>query len=115
MGVNKELKNKCYKVSVHFGLGTEALVVAVSSIVGDDDNLLLSHRNAAYNLFRATDPIDVVHECELSRDGATFGCLGFMNILNPESGVRISLRLCPAVSCAASHLSPMASAKFLYR
>ena len=40
MGINEELKKKCYKVSVHFGLGTEALVVAVSSIVGDDDNLL---------------------------------------------------------------------------
>ena len=87
MGINEELKKKRYKVPVHLGLGTEALVVAVSSIVGDNDNLLLTHRNAAYNLIRATDPMDVVREYELSRDGASFGQLGSMNLSNPESGV----------------------------
>lgn len=87
MEINEELKKKRYKVPVHLGLGTEALVVAVSSIVGDDDNLLLSHRNAAYNLIRAADPMDVVHEYELSRDGAAFGQLGSMNLSIPKSGV----------------------------
>ena len=87
MEINEELKKKRYKVPVHLGLGTEALVVAVSSIVGDDDNLLLSHRNAAYNLVRATDPMDVVHEYQLSRAGAAFGQLGSMNLSNPKSGV----------------------------
>ena len=87
MEINEELKKKSYKVPVHLGLGTEALVVAVSSIVRDNDNLLLTHRNAAYNLIRATDPMDVVREYELSRDGASFGQLGSMNLSNPESGV----------------------------
>ena len=85
--INEELKKKRYKIPVHLGLGTEALVVAVSAIVRDNDNLLLTHRNAAYNLIRATDPMDVVREYELSRDGASFGQLGSMNLSNPESGV----------------------------
>ena len=87
MEINEELKKKRYKVPVHLGLGTEALVVAVSSIVRDNDNLLLTHRNAAYNLVRAADPMDVVHEYELSRSGAAFGQLGSMNLSIPESGV----------------------------
>ena len=45
--INEELKKKRYKVPVHLGLGTEALVVAVSSIVRDNDNLLLTHRTHA--------------------------------------------------------------------
>ena len=87
MEINEELKKKRFKVPVHLGLGTEALVVAVSSIIDDEDNLLLTHRNAAYNLVRATDPMNVVHEYELSRSGAAFGQLGSMNLSIPESGV----------------------------
>ena len=87
MEINEELKKKRFKVPVHLGLGTEALVVAVSSIIDDEDNLLLTHRNAAYNLVRATDPMNVVHEYELSRSGAAFGQLGSMNLSIPKSGV----------------------------
>ena len=87
MEINEELKKKRFKVPVHLGLGTEALVVAVSSIIDDKDNLLLTHRNAAYNLVRATDPMNVVHEYELSRSGAAFGQLGSMNLSIPKSGV----------------------------
>lgn len=87
MEINEELKKKRFKVPVHLGLGTEALVAAVSLIVRDSDSLLLTHRNAAYNLARATDPRDVVREYELSREGTAFGQLGSMNLSNPESGV----------------------------
>ena len=87
MEINEELKKKRFKVPVHLGLGTEALVVAVSSIVRDNDNLLLTHRNAAYNLIRANDPRNVVREYELKSEGVSFGQLGSMNLSNPEFGV----------------------------
>lgn len=87
MEINEQLKKKRFKVPVHLGLGTEALVVAVSSIVQKNDNLLLTHRNAAFNLIRATDPMSVIREYEMSPTGISFGQLGSMNLSNPERGV----------------------------
>ena len=87
MRINEELKKKRFNVPVHLGLGTEALVVAISSIVSNKDNLLLTHRNAAFNLVRANDPRSVVREYELKSEGVSFGQLGSMNLSNPEFGV----------------------------
>ena len=87
MEINEELKKKRFKVPVHLGLGTEALVVAIASVIDIGDNLLLTHRNAAYNLVLAEDPKAVVREYEGSIDGLAFGQLGSMNLVNPKSGV----------------------------
>ena len=87
MEINEELKKKRFKVPVHLGLGTEALVVAIASVIDIGDNLLLTHRNAAYNLVLAEDPRAVVREYEGLNDGLAFGRLGSMNLVNPKSGV----------------------------
>ena len=87
MEINEGLKRKRFKVPVHLGLGTESLVVAVSSIVLHDDNLVLTHRNAAFNLVRASSQRQVVMEYELNEHGTSFGQLGSMNLSNPDAGV----------------------------
>ena len=85
--INEELKKRRFKVPVHLGLGTEALAVAVASVIQQGDNLLLTHRNAAFNLVLADDPKSVVREYEGQKSGLAFGRLGSMNLANPESGV----------------------------
>jgi TPP-dependent pyruvate/acetoin dehydrogenase alpha subunit len=87
MEINEELKKKRFKVPIHLGLGTEALVVGVSSVIQRGDNLLLTHRNAAFNLALAKDPRSVVREYEGSESGLALGRLGSMNLSNPESGL----------------------------
>lgn len=87
MEINEELKKKRFKVPVHLGLGTEALVVAVASVLKAGDNLLLTHRNAAFNLVLAHEPTAVVREYDGLESGLAFGRLGSMNLANPESGV----------------------------
>ena len=87
MEINEELKKKRFKVPVHLGLGTEALVVAIASVIHSGDNLLLTHRNAAFNLVLAEDPKAVVREYDGLNDGLAFGQLGSMNLVNPKSGV----------------------------
>jgi pyruvate dehydrogenase E1 component alpha subunit len=90
MEINEELKKKRFKVPVHLGLGTEALVVAIASVIHSGDNLLLTHRNAAFNLVLAEDPRAVVREYDGLNDGLAFGRLGSMNLVNPKSGIAYS-------------------------
>ena len=87
MEINEDLKKKRFKVPVHLGLGTEALVVAIASVIQSGDNLLLTHRNAAFNLVLAEDPMAVVREYDGLNDGLAFGRLGSMNLVNPKSGI----------------------------
>ena len=108
MEINEELKNKRFKVPVHLGLGTEALVVAIASVIRSGDNLLLTHRNAAFNLVLAEDPRAVVREYEGLNNGLAFGQLGSMNLVNPESGVVYSSsilgnNISVACGCAYGH------------
>lgn len=87
MEINEELKKQRFQVPVHLGLGTESLVVGVSSVIQKGDNLVLTHRNAAFNLARALSPLQVLMEYEMKEEGISFGQLGSMNLSNPEAGV----------------------------
>jgi TPP-dependent pyruvate/acetoin dehydrogenase alpha subunit len=87
MQINEDLKAKKFKIPVHLGLGTESLVVAVSTMMRSEDNLLLTHRNAAFNLMRSSDPESIVREYEGQESGLAFGRLGSMNLAHPETGV----------------------------
>ena len=87
MRINEDLKEKKFKIPVHLGLGTESLVVAVSTMMRGEDNLLLTHRNAAFNLMRSSDPESIVREYEGQESGLAFGRLGSMNLAHPETGV----------------------------
>jgi|GEM_PF-907975 len=85
--LNEDLKRGRFAVPVHLAIGHEAIAAALSAAMEDEDRLLLTHRNAAYNLARAGALEPVRREYELSPEGAAGGRLGSMNLSQPARGV----------------------------
>jgi TPP-dependent pyruvate/acetoin dehydrogenase alpha subunit len=88
--VNALLKDKAFKVPVHLGFGSEALVTAVDETFGDEDQLVLTHRNAVFNMARAESLAPILAEYRESADGLGHGKLGSMNLVNPSGGITYS-------------------------
>lgn len=87
MAVNELHKNGKFKIPIHFGFGYEALAVAVSSVMGRADQLILTHRNIAYNIAREDTLKCFFDEYALKRSGVASGRYGSMNLINPSCGV----------------------------
>ena len=87
MLINERYKNKEFKIPIHLAMGHEAIAVAVDAIMGDEDELLLSHRNIHYNLARARALKPILDEYYLKADGLAGGQLGSMNLANKERGI----------------------------
>lgn len=85
--VNESMKKGGLKQSVHMAFGHEAIAVAVSDMMTDDDRLILTHRNIAHNLAREDGLRRIYGEYRLSTDGLAHGILGSMNVANPDRGV----------------------------
>jgi pyruvate dehydrogenase E1 component alpha subunit len=85
--VNEHLKAKAFRVPVHLALGHEAIAVAVSAVMGEDDALCLTHRNIHYNLARAVSLRAELEELRLHDGGVAGGWLGSMNMCNPDRGI----------------------------
>jgi pyruvate dehydrogenase E1 component alpha subunit len=85
--VNESLKKGGIKQAVHLAFGHEALAVAVGAMMAADDQLVLTHRNIAYNLARAGDLQPLFEEYLVSPQGLAGGRLGTMNMANPARGV----------------------------
>ena len=85
--INEEYRKDIFKVPIHLALGHEALAVALDSILSSDDRLVLTHRNAAYNLIRCRSLRAVRGEYMLKRSGLAGGKLGSMNLSNPARGI----------------------------
>lgn len=85
--VNESMKKGTLKQAVHLAFGHEAIAVAVSNMMDAHDQLVLSHRNIAYNLARAGDLRPLLAEYKLSANGLGGGRLGTMNLSNPARGV----------------------------
>ena len=61
MMVNEFYKDGKFKIPIHLAFGHETIAVAVDRIMEDEDKLLLSHRNIAYNLARAKKLKDILN------------------------------------------------------
>lgn len=85
--INERYKAGAFKVPIHLALGHESLAVAVSTLMRDNDKLLLSHRNIAYNMARAGAVRPLLDEYLLLPSGLAGGRYGSMNLLNPARGV----------------------------
>ena len=85
--VNELLKQKAFKVPVHLGFGSEALVTAVDETLGSTDQLVLTHRNSVFNMARSQSLAPILAEYRERPDGLGEGKLGAMNLSNPEGGV----------------------------
>lgn len=87
MLLNEKIKNKEFKIPIHLALGHEAIAVAVDSVLGKDDQLVLPHRNLHYNLAREKSLKPIVEEFLLKENGLAKRQLGSMNLANKERGV----------------------------
>lgn len=85
--MNEELKRKAFKIPIHVAIGHEAIAVAVSNLMRPEDQLVLTHRNMAYNLARARSLMPIYNEYKLLSTGIAAGKLGSMNLANPGGGV----------------------------
>lgn len=87
MIVNEKYKNGEFKIPIHLALGHEAIAVAVDSIMEEEDQLVLSHRNIHYNLARTKSLKPELDEYYLKKEGLAGGKLGSMNLANEERNV----------------------------
>ena len=87
MMINEKYKEGKFKIPIHLSFGHEAIAVALSHAIGKGDKLLLSHRNMAYNLVRASKLRPVMDEYLLLETGLAKGRLGSMNLMNNEGNI----------------------------
>ncbi len=85
--LNEKLKKGAFEIPIHVAIGHEALAVAVSNAMDQADQLVLTHRNMAYNLARAGDLRPIYDEYLLAPAAAAGGRLGSMNLAQPDRGV----------------------------
>lgn len=85
--VNEKYKNGEFKIPIHLALGHEAIAVAVDSVMKQDDQLVLSHRNIHYNLARTKSLKPELDEYFLKKEGLAGGQLGSMNLANEEKNI----------------------------
>lgn len=87
MIVNEKLKNGEFKIPIHLAFGHEAIAVAVDSVMENNDQLVLSHRNIHYNLARTKLLKPELDEYFLKIEGLAGGKLGSMNLANEEKNI----------------------------
>jgi acetoin:2,6-dichlorophenolindophenol oxidoreductase subunit alpha len=85
--INQKYKEKEFKIPIHLALGHESIAVAINKIMTEKDNLILSHRNIAYNLARLGVLKPILDEYLLAENGLMNGKLGSMNLINPNQGI----------------------------
>ena len=85
--INEEYKKGNFKIPIHLAFGHESIAVAISNIMENNDKLILSHRNIAYNLAREGSLKPILDEYFLKPTGLMKGQFGSMNLINPSKGV----------------------------
>jgi TPP-dependent pyruvate/acetoin dehydrogenase alpha subunit len=88
--VNELLKQKAFSIPIHLGFGTEAMVTAVDEMLHSSDELVLTHRNAVFNMARAASLQPILDEYLLLPSGYGEGKLGSMNLSNASGGISYS-------------------------
>ena len=87
MIVNENYKDGQFKIPIHLAFGHETFAVAINEIMSDEDKLILTHRNIAYNLARLGKLRPIMDEYFLKSTGLDAAKSGSMNLINPTKGV----------------------------
>ncbi len=87
MIINEEYKNGKFKIPIHLAFGHESIAIALSHVMKNQDKLVLSHRNVAYNLAREKSIKPILDEYFLKPTGIMDGKVGSMNLINPTRGI----------------------------
>ena len=85
--VNEDMKKGNFNIPIHVAIGHEAIAVATSNMKEHSDELVLSHRNMAYNLALRGSLDPIYREYLLSPSGVAGGKLGSMNLAQPDLGI----------------------------
>jgi pyruvate dehydrogenase E1 component alpha subunit len=85
--INEMYKKGAFKVPIHLALGHEAIAVALSTVMGTNDQLILNHRNIHYNLARVHSLKSEIDEYLLKKEGLAGGEMGSMNLINEPQGI----------------------------
>ena len=85
--VNERLKSGDFVIPIHLAIGHEAIAVAVSETMVNEDKLFLTHRNIHYNLARSKSLRSELDEYYLRDSGVCSGAMGSMNLAITEEGV----------------------------
>ena len=88
--LNEMLKKKQFKIPIHLAFGHEAAAIAMDRIMGPDDVLCLSHRNAAYNLARVKSLDVVLEHYRLTRRSTPGALMGSMNLVTDGTSIAYS-------------------------
>ncbi len=88
--LNERLKKKQFKIPIHLGFGHEAAAVAVDQVMEPDDQLCLTHRNAAYNLARSKSLNSILKHYQLSSPSTVGANMGSMNLAIEGVGIAYS-------------------------
>ena len=87
MMVNENYKSKQFKIPIHLAFGHETIAVAINEIMNEQDKLILTHRNIAYNLARLGKLKPIMDEYFLKPTGLDGAKSGSMNLINPVNGL----------------------------
>ncbi|WP_179371852.1 thiamine pyrophosphate-dependent enzyme [Nitrosopumilus ureiphilus] len=87
MIVNEKYKTGEFKIPIHLAFGHETIAVAIDEIMNNEDKLILTHRNIAYNLARLGKLNPILDEYYLKTSGLDCGKSGSMNLINPAKGI----------------------------
>ncbi|MCV0400955.1 MAG: hypothetical protein K5777_03095 [Nitrosopumilus sp.] len=87
MMVNENYKDGQFKIPIHLAFGHETIAVAINEIMDDEDKLILTHRNIAYNLSRLGKLRPIMDEYFLKSTGLDSAKSGSMNLINPSKGI----------------------------
>ena len=87
MIVNENYKDGQFKIPIHLAFGHETFAVAINEIMDNEDKLVLTHRNIAYNLARLGKLRPIMDEYFLKYTGLDNAKSGSMNLINPSKGL----------------------------
>ena len=87
MMVNEQYKDGKFQIPIHLAFGHETIAVAINEIMDENDKLILTHRNIAYNLARLGHLKPIMDEYFLQSSGLDYGKSGSMNLINPNKGI----------------------------
>jgi len=87
MIVNENYKDGQFKIPIHLSFGHETFAVAINEIMDNEDKLILTHRNIAYNLARLGKLRPIMDEYFLKSTGLDSAKSGSMNLINPNKGL----------------------------
>jgi pyruvate dehydrogenase E1 component alpha subunit len=87
--LNELMKKKVFN-PVHLALGHEGVSEIINNFINLNDELILTHRNIAFNLARERNLKRIISELSYKTGGISLGEMGSMNMINKKKNINYS-------------------------